>query len=90
MSYCKAFSRQILDPNGDLIALNQNCSVHLDFDVPAVVVREGSFVLGFYDGFSESDGLVFIREELIAVLMDPFHAPAPDWRPLFGAWADVV
>ena len=85
MSYCQAFSRQIVDPNGDLISLNQNCSVQIDFDVPAVVVREGGFILGFYDGWGEGDELVFIRDALIAVLLDPFNAVAPDWRPLFGA-----
>ena len=90
MSYCEAFSRQILDPNGDLLALNQNCSVQLDLDVPAVVVREGNFILGFYDAWGEDDELLFIRDELIGVLMDPFHAPAPDWCPLFGVLADVV
>ncbi|MDD3353129.1 hypothetical protein [Zoogloea sp.] len=84
MSYCQVFSRQIVDPNGDLIALNQNCRVHLELDVPAVVVREGNFILGFYEGWA-CDELVFIRDELIAVLLDPFHAPAPDWCPLFGA-----
>ena len=85
MSYCQAFSRQIVDPNGDLISIKQNCSVQIDFDVPAVVVREGGFILGFYDGWGEGDELVFIRDALIAVLLDPFNAVAPDWRPLFGA-----
>ncbi len=90
MSYCQAFSRQVVDPNGDLIALNQNCSVQIDFDVPAVVVREGDFIRGFYDVWSELDELVFIRDELIAVLLDPFNAVAPDWCPLFGLVAEAV
>jgi hypothetical protein len=75
------FNRQIVDPNGDLVSLNEHCQVSI---IPgrAVVLKQGMRLIAFYDRWPAADKLIYIRDELIRVMKDPRNAPDPDWSVL--------
>ena len=77
----KRYTRQIVDPNGDLISLNEHCSASIIKD-RAVVLKQGQRMLAFYDRWPDPEKLRYIRDELIRVMRDPRNAPDPDWSVL--------
>jgi hypothetical protein len=81
MSFTKRFNRQIPDPLGDLLALNERTAVGI-MNNKAVVVKEGHRITAYYDQWPGMEKLKFIRDELIAVISDPRNAPNPDWTSL--------
>jgi hypothetical protein len=81
MSKTRRYTRQIFDPNGDFVALNERCGVSIMQD-RAVVLKEGLRIIGFYDKWPDPDKLKYIRDEFIRVMQDSRNAPDPDWTVL--------
>lgn len=77
----KRYTRQVTDPNGDLVSLNEHCHVSIIPD-RAVVLKQGLRMIAFYDRWPEADKLKYIRDEFIRVMKDPRNAPDPDWSVL--------
>lgn len=77
----KRFNRQIIDPNGDFVSLNEHSQVST---IPnrAVVLKQGLRIGGYYDKWPDPEKLRYIRSEFIRVMQDPRNAPDPDWSVL--------
>lgn len=77
----RRFNRQISDPNGGVVSLNERCGVSI---VPgkAVIVKEGLRIIGFFDAWPEPEKLLYIRDEFARVLRDPRGEADPDWTLL--------
>lgn len=78
----RRFTRQVNDPNNDLLSLNERCSVHLIRERLVVAVKEGVRIIGYYDKWAEMEKLEYIRDEFVRVLKDPRNEPDPDWSLL--------
>lgn len=81
MSKSRRFTRQIIDPNGDYISLNERCSASI-IQERVAVLKEGLRIIGYYDKWADLDKLKYIRDEFIRVMQDPRNAPDPDWTVL--------
>lgn len=78
----RRFTRQVNDPNGDLLSLNERCSVHLIREKEVVIVKEGVRIIGYYDKWPEMTKLEYIRDGFVRVMKDARNEPDPDWSVL--------
>jgi len=72
----KSFNRQILDPMGNLLALNERTSVNYQ---KAIMLKESYRIIAYYDHWTDPEIMKQIRDCFIAVIQDPENAPDPDW-----------